>query len=126
MLYISHKRSNGLNTYAKERVMKLLSLPVLGALSLIVSSTLLPVSAAPKEVSPADTKVSQLVTSELINLNTANAKELATLPGIGESRALRIINYREQNGKIKSLEQLSEIKGFGERSIAKLKGRVVF
>lgn len=106
--------------------MKLLSLPVLGALSLIISSTLFPVSAAPKEVSPADAKAAKLVKSERINLNTANAKELATLPGIGESRALRIINYREQNGKIKSLEQLSEIKGFGERSIAKLKGRVVF
>lgn len=126
MPYTSHKRSNGLNLNAKERVMKLLSLPVLGALSLIISSTLLPVSAAPKEVNPADTKVTKLVKSELINLNTADAKELATLPGIGESRALRIINYREQNGKIKSLEQLSEIKGFGERSIAKLKGRVVF
>ena len=126
MLYVLTIRSNGLNLNAKERVMKLLSLPLLGALSLIISSTLLPVSAAPKEVNPADTKVTKLVKSELINLNTANAKELATLPGIGESRALRIINYREQNGKIKSLEQLAEIKGFGERSIAKLKGRVVF
>ena len=62
----------------------------------------------------------------LVNLNTADAKELATLPGIGESRAMRIISYREQKGKIASLTELNQISGFGERSIAKLKGRVTF
>lgn len=126
MLYISHKRSNGLNTYAKERVMKLLPQPLVGALMLFAFSLTFPVMASSSETKAEHDNVSQVAKKALVNLNTANAKELATLPGIGESRALRIINYREQNGQIKSLEQLAEIKGFGERSLAKLKGRVAF
>jgi len=126
MLYVSHKRSNGLNTYAKERVMKILTLPILSALALLLSSITCSVLASPNETKLDHDKVSEVTKLALVNLNTANAKELATLPGIGESRALRIINYREQNRQIKSLEQLGEIKGFGERSLAKLKGKVAF
>lgn len=126
MLYIYHKRSNGLNLNAKERVMKLLSLPVLGAFLLGITSITFSVNAESQATKPTKSNVEEVVKLELVNVNTANAEQLATLPGIGESRALRIINYREQNGKIKSLEELNEIKGFGERSIAKLKGRVTF
>ena len=126
MLYIYQKRSNGLNLNAKERVMKLLSLPVLGAFLLGITSITFSVNAESQATKPTKSNVEGVVKLELVNVNTANAEQLATLPGIGESRALRIINYREQNGKIKSLEELNEIKGFGERSIAKLKGRVTF
>lgn len=126
MLYILTIRSNGLNLNAKERVMKLLSLPVLGALLLGITSITFSVNAESQATKPTKSNVEEVVKLELVNVNTANAEQLATLPGIGESRALRIINYREQNGKIKSLEELNEIKGFGERSIAKLKGRVTF
>lgn len=126
MLYILTIRSNGLNLNAKERVMKLLSLPVLGAFLLGITSITFSVNAESQATKPTKSNVEEVVKLELVNVNTANAEQLATLPGIGESRALRIINYREQNGKIKSLEELNEIKGFGERSIAKLKGRVTF
>ena len=126
MLYILTIRSNGLNLNAKERVMKLLSLPVLGAFLLGITSITFSVNAESQATKPTKNNVEEVVKLELVNVNTANAEQLATLPGIGESRALRIINYREQNGKIKSLEELNEIKGFGERSIAKLKGRVTF
>lgn len=126
MLYILTIRSNGLNLNAKERVMKLFSLPVLGAFLLGITSITFSVNAESQATKPTKNNVEEVVKLELVNVNTANAEQLATLPGIGESRALRIINYREQNGKIKSLEELNEIKGFGERSIAKLKGRVTF
>ena len=115
-----------MNLNAKERVMKLLSLPVLGAFLLGIISITFSVNAESQATKPTKSNVEEVVKLELVNVNTANAEQLATLPGIGESRALRIINYREQNGKIKSLEELNEIKGFGERSIAKLKGRVTF
>ena len=126
MLYILTIRSNGLNLNAKERVMKLLSLPVLGAFLLGITAITFSVNAESQVIKPTKSNVEEVVKVELVNVNTANAEQLATLPGIGESRALRIINYREQNGKIKSLEEMNEIKGFGERSIAKLKGRVTF
>lgn len=106
--------------------MKLLSLPVLGAFLLGITSITFSVNAESQATKPTKSNVDEVVKVELVNVNTANAEELATLPGIGESRALRIINYRKQNGKIKSFEELNDIKGFGERSIAKLKGRVTF
>ena len=81
--------------------MKILTLPILSALALLLSSITCSVLASPNETKLDHDKVSEVTKLALVNLNTANAKELATLPGIGESRALRIINYREQNGQIK-------------------------
>lgn len=56
-----------------------------------------------------------------INLNTASLAELATLPGIGEKTAGNIYAYRNRVGKIKSLDELLNIKGIGEKKISKLK-----
>ena len=56
-----------------------------------------------------------------INLNTATAAQIATLPGIGEKAAERIIEYREKNGGFKKPEELMNVKGIGEKSFLKLK-----
>ena len=45
----------------------------------------------------------------IINLNTATIQELTTLPGIGDSLATRIIEYREQNGKFNSIEDIKNV-----------------
>ena len=56
-----------------------------------------------------------------VNLNTATAAQIATLPGIGEKAAQRIIEYREKNGGFKKVEDLMNVKGIGEKSFLKLK-----
>ena len=56
-----------------------------------------------------------------VNLNTATVSQIATLPGIGEKAAQRIIEYREKNGGFKKIEELMNVKGIGEKSFLKLK-----
>ena len=52
-------------------------------------------------------------TTELININTASAEELDTLPGIGPSLAQKIIEYREQNGPFLSPEDIINVPFIG-------------
>ena len=48
------------------------------------------------------------------NINKANKEKLMTLPGVGESTALKIIEYRTQNGDYKSIEDLKKVAGIGD------------
>jgi len=52
--------------------------------------------------------------SKLVNINTADASELMSLPGIGQSKANSIIEYRKANGKFKTIEDLMKINGIKE------------
>ena len=60
-----------------------------------------------------------------INLNTATVKQLLSLPGIGKKKASAIVDYRQKNGKFKSLEDLTAVKGIGEKMIKKLRDQLV-
>ena len=57
----------------------------------------------------------------LLNINTASAKALQSLPSIGESMSLRIVEHREKHGKFSSVEMLTEVKGIGDKTLEKLK-----
>lgn len=59
-----------------------------------------------------------------VNINTATAAELETLPGIGEVTAGNIIAWREQHGPFTSVEQLLEVDGIGDRRLSQLRDRV--
>ena len=56
-----------------------------------------------------------------ININTASLSELCTLPGIGESTAQKIINYRITNGYFKSIEEIKNVSGIGDALFNKIK-----
>jgi len=61
---------------------------------------------------------------EKVNLNSASETDLQTLPGIGPSKALAIIEYRDTNGSFKTIEDLKEISGIGEKTFEKLKDHI--
>ena len=60
----------------------------------------------------------------LLDLNAADAKALATLPGIGEELAGRIVEYRTANGPFAAVEDLDGVPGIGEGKIAAVQGLV--
>ena len=59
-----------------------------------------------------------------ININTANVSELKQITGIGESTANKIIDYRENVGKFKKIEDIKEVKGIGESKFESLKNKI--
>lgn len=56
-----------------------------------------------------------------VNINTATQTELETLPGIGPSIASKIMSYRKENGKFKSIEEIKKVSGIGESKYANIK-----
>lgn len=61
---------------------------------------------------------------EKVNINEAMQTELEELPGIGPSLASRIIEYREQNGDFKKIEELQNVKGIGDAKYNDIKDKV--
>ena len=59
-----------------------------------------------------------------ININTASISELISLPSIGEKRAQKIIEYRENIGDFKNTEDIKKVKGIGEGIYTKIKDMI--
>lgn len=61
-----------------------------------------------------------------VNINLATAAELQDkLVGIGEKKALAIVEYREKHGNFTSIEQLTEVSGIGKSTLDKNRDRIV-
>ena len=63
-------------------------------------------------------------TQQLVNINTASAAELESLPGIGPSTAERIVSDRAANGAFKTVGDLTRVSGIGEKKLAALEGLI--
>ena len=59
-----------------------------------------------------------------VNINTANKEKLATLPGIGEGTAEKIIEYRSKTGKFNVIDEIKKIPGIGESKFKSLKDKI--
>ncbi len=56
-----------------------------------------------------------------VNINTATAAQLQTVPGIGEKTAQHILDYRAAHGAFRSKEELLQVEGIGEKTYEKIK-----
>jgi competence protein ComEA len=59
--------------------------------------------------------------ADLVNINTANAEQLQSLPGIGPAIAEKIIEYRTQNGPFKQKEDIQNVQGIGPKKYEAIK-----
>jgi competence protein ComEA len=78
-------------------------------------------TSAAQDTARRSSPASSASASAPINLNTATAAQLETLPGIGKATAERILEYRQKNGSFKKVEDLMNVRGVGEKSFLKLK-----
>lgn len=63
--------------------------------------------------------------ADKVNINTADKEALCTLPGIGPAIADRIIEYREKTEPFKNIEEITKVKGIGEKTFQKIKDTIV-
>jgi competence protein ComEA len=59
-----------------------------------------------------------------VNINSASVEQLSALPGIGPKLAARIVEYRQKSGAFKSVQELMNVKGVGEKNFEKLQAHL--
>lgn len=76
------------------------------------------------EITMTETVETTTVPSGKVNINTASVQELMQLEGIGEKKALAIIEYRKQNGSFRTPEELTNVEGIGQKIFEDNIGRI--
>ncbi len=76
------------------------------------------------ETVPVISPMAGSTTMKKINVNLATAEELLQLEGIGPSKAKAIIEYREKNGPYRSVDELANVSGIGEKMLAKFRDQI--
>lgn len=67
---------------------------------------------------------SNIIEDNKVNINTATQSELESLTGIGPSTALKIIEYRKENGKFKNIEEIKNVPGIGENKFKQIENQI--
>ncbi len=83
-----------------------------------------PSASASSSSSSVSSSTSGAASGDLINLNTATASDLQKLNGIGEKKAEQIIAYRQEKGAFKSIDELKEVSGIGDKTFAAIKDQL--
>lgn len=83
-----------------------------------------PASSPSASSSSVSSSTSRAASGDLINLNTATASDLQKLNGIGEKKAEQIIAYRQEKGSFKSIDELKEVSGIGDKTFAAIKDQL--
>ncbi|WP_035173720.1 ComEA family DNA-binding protein, partial [Lactobacillus equicursoris] len=76
------------------------------------------------DVSAASEDSASSASGGQVNINTASATELQKLNGIGEKKAQQIIAYRQEKGGFKSIDELKEVSGIGDKTFAAIKDQL--
>ena len=72
----------------------------------------------------AQTGAAKSLPEGMVNINTADEKELDKLPGVGPAMAKRIVEYRTENGAFQSPEEIKRVKGIGDAKYEKMKDKI--
>jgi competence ComEA-like helix-hairpin-helix protein len=84
-----------------------------------------PVAAADAGSAPAVSAVSSARSAKKLNINTASAAELSDgLAGVGDVLAERIVAYRGEHGPFRSVDELRNVPGIGEKKYEEIRGQV--
>ncbi len=78
-----------------------------------------PIGESSTETSDADSS-----TGPIINLNTATKEQLTQITGVGDKKADLILQYRQEHGQFKTVDDLKEVSGFGDKSVANIKDQL--
>ncbi len=95
------------------------------ALMVLPAFAAVPVKDASTVQAPVESKAKEMASSTKatapdmvsVNINTASAEQLQSLKGVGVAKAKAIIDYRTQNGKFKSIDDLANVSGIGAKLI---------
>ena len=90
----------------------------------IQTSVITPQTTSSSVPSSQSTSSAATQTSGKININTADLYTLMTLPGIGETYAQRIVDYRTANGPFKNIEDIKNVEGIGEKRYESIKNLI--
>jgi competence protein ComEA len=90
------------------------------ALVMVIALAAVAAAAPSRAAAPAAAK-SAAADAKPVDINTAGAPELESVPGIGKSLAQRILAFREKNGAFATVDDLLKVQGIGEKSLQHLR-----
>ena len=117
----------GIKTYEKMKPMLLIfgnDAPLDKNASSATSKSTIKSGTGTKDTSDRKSSASKKNLDAVVNINTASVAELCNLSGIGEVKAHAIVEYREQNGKFVSVDDLAKVKGVGPVTVEKNRARI--